>query len=62
MTLQSSLSQTISPPRLPCHVNKGTNNFNNFTTIYKDYTLGAINQIAGMDVEKYIQILCKTTF
>ena len=40
----------------------GTNNFNNFTTIYKDYTLGAINQIAGMEVEKYIQILCKTSF
>ena len=40
----------------------GTNNFNNFTTIYKDHTLGAINQIAGMDVEKYIQILCKTSF
>ena len=40
----------------------GTNNFNYFTTTYKYYTLGAINQIAGMDVEKYIQILCKTSF
>ena len=40
----------------------GTNNFNNFTTIYKDYALGAINQIVGMHVKKHTQILCKTSF
>ena len=40
----------------------GTNNFNNFTTIYKDYVLGAINQIVGMHVKKHTQILCKTSF